>query len=266
MLAKLLIRSAVRAHGKAMLKLETAPHLAEELTPTPWVVEIAYDAEKHGDMDHMDAVGVLVSDRHVLTCAHTFRDGRETPLNDKQYFVRVGSDKLGQGRRCSIERIIVHPDFKAITPGQRRPSGRNSDLAILVLSEPADVEPVTIVDGHPLKFYSSVTVFGWPLGGEGTGNLHQVNTAVLPFTCGMVGGISPGEMALANFAGAGQLGGGYSGGPVVLFPEGQQGTPRLVGLVSRGALGMPTQDSYGPPGIATDLTHQRGWISETVRS
>lgn len=162
MLTKLLTRSIARTHTKAMAKLETAPHLADTPISPPWVVEIAYDAEKHGDLDHMDAVGVLVSDRHVVTTASTFRKGRAVPIKDRQYFVRTDSDKLGQGYRCAIERTIVHPDFKEIIPGQRRQTGRNCDLAVLVLSEPAYVEPATIVAGSPLKFYSPVTVFGWP--------------------------------------------------------------------------------------------------------
>ena len=266
MLTKFATRAAARAHGKAMGKLETVPHLAEAALSVPWVTEIAYDAEKHDETDHMDAVGMLVSNRHVVTSAHTFRDGRTIPLKDKEYFARIGSDKLGQGRRCGIERIIVHPDFQAVVSGQRRPKGRNPDLAILVLSEPVDIEPAAIVDGNPLKFYASVTVFGWPLGGEGTCNLHQVDTAILPYTSGMVAGLVPGEIVLANFAGMGQLGGGYSGGPVVIFPEGQQEAPRLVGVVSRGALGMSTQDKFGAPGIATDLTHHREWVNKIVQS
>jgi hypothetical protein len=266
MLTKFALRTAARVHGKSMDKLETVPRLAEVPISSPWVTEIAYDAEKHGETDHMDAVGILVSNSHVVTCAHTFREGRRIPLKDKEYFARVGSDKLGQGRRCGIERIIVHPDFQAVVPGQKRPKGRNPDLAILVLSEPADVEPSAIVDGHPLKFYAPVTVLGWPLGGEGTGNVHQVDTAILPYTCGIVAGLVPGEIVLANFAGTGQLGGGYSGGPVVIFPEGQQKAPQLVGVVSRGALGMSTQDKFGAPGIATDLTHHREWVDKIAQS
>jgi hypothetical protein len=249
-----------------MGKLDSMPHLAATPISAPWVVEIAYDAEKHNDLDHMDAVGVFVSDRHVVTSAHTFRNGRSIPLEDKQYFVRSGSEKIGQGDRRKIERTIVHPDFKPIVAGRPRPKGRNCDLAVIVLSESADVKPVTLAEGRPLTFYSPVSVLGWPLGGDGTGNLHQVNTAVLPYSCGAAGAVVPGEFVVANFVGPGQMEGGYSGGPVLVFPEDDGGEPQLVGVMSRGAKGMPTDVTFGPPGIAADLAHHRAWLNETVRS
>lgn len=75
-----------------------------------------------------------------------------------------------------------------------------------------------------------------------------------------------GEMVLANFAGTGQMGVGYSGGPVVIFPDGQQQDPQLVGVVSRGVSGLSTEETFGPLGTATDLTQHREWLNGAVRS
>jgi hypothetical protein len=264
MLTKLVMNNVARAHRKAVSKIDPGPHLAGTVIPAPWVVEIAFDAEKHGARDQMDAAGVLVSERHVLTSAHTFAAGRNPALEDKQYFVRCGSEKLGLGARCEIERVIVHPDFKVLANGQRRPNSKNCDLAVIVLSDPASVEPIAVMEGAPLKSYSQVSVLGWPLGVQGTGNLHQVNTAVLPYACGLTGGLVAGEFVVANFVGAGQLEGGYSGGPVLSSPKGPTGEPKLVAVMSRGVTGLSTEATLGPPGIATDLTHHGEWLGRCL--
>jgi len=266
MLTTLVRSNAARAYRKAMSKIEPKPHLARTLIAAPWVVEIAFDAENYGISNRMDAAGVLVSARHVLTSAHTFTDGRSIALKSKRYFVRCGSEKLGQGNSFEIERVIVHPDFNRLINGQRRTSRKNCDLAVIVLSDPTDVEPIAVADGQPLNFYSQVSVLGWPLGVQGTGNLHQVNTAVLPYTCGLSGGLVPGELVVANLVGPGQIEGGYTGGPVLSFPKGYSGEPKLVAVTSRGITGLSTEATFGPPGIAADVTHHREWLDKCLNS
>ena len=264
----MLLRFFSWKHRKAMSKIAVLPHAAIETMPAPWIVEIAYDAAKHERANFFTGIGVLISERHVLTCAHIFSSAIDAetvprgdiPTEDKDFFVRYGSEKLGQGTIRHITRIIPHPDFKPPVPGQRQPKGV-CDLAVLVLSDPVDTEYISIAEDHPLKVQSSVSVLGWPKGPEGTGNLQQVNTSILPYSCGMSGGLTPREMVVANFTGQGALDNGCSGGPVLFTPNPGEKTV-LVGLLSRGAAGMSTKDRYGLPGIATDLTWHHDWVRE----
>lgn len=245
--------------------LDTMPGLVDTMS-APWMAQLSFDAEKHDLFDQFGGTGMLVTDRHMLTCAHTFNEKlrpTNVPIRDKKFFVRYGDEKVGQGARRDIERIIVHPDFTPLISGQRNFTLKNGDLAIIVLAEPADVAPLAIADKEPAKPYTKVSVLGWPLGTAGTGNLHQVNTAVLPYQTGLLGGVTLKEFVVANFVGPGQLDYSYSGAPVLTFGD---AGPRLVGVMSRGVDGLKSAETHGVPGIATNVTEFREWVDMTVQS
>ncbi len=126
---------------------------------------------------------------------------------------------------------------------------------------------MSIADGSPLSgVYTPVSVLGWPRGMAGDGNIHQVNTAMIPRVCGFTGLPSSGEIVIASCGGVGEMDNGYSGAPVLLFPDGDESKPQLVGVMSRPAPGLPTAASLGMPGVATDIRAHRKWVDKTLWS
>ncbi|WP_208865402.1 trypsin-like serine protease [Amycolatopsis rubida] len=270
--------AASRRHVKTLRSLPFCPSAGEaDETAAQTVVAIEYNAPEHDRENFFTAVGTLIAPDWVLACAHavTATIDREVmrlgdiPTADKEFHVRVGSRVLGQGGAISpVDSIVPHPAFASPNRLKGRPKRGDGahDVALLRLREPV-AHPVATVATEPmLDEFDPVSVMGWTRGPEGTGRLSNVDTAVLPLKIGLSGGLGLGEMCIAN-TGGNDMDQGFSGGPVWVCPQGDADRePLVIGLVSRGCVGLFSAKKHGAPVVATDLTRHADFITGTIEA
>lgn len=160
----------------------------------------------------LGCTGTLVSDRAVLTAAHC--GAQSDPSSVGVFF---GSVLAGSGTRVPVLTAVVHPDFDDTA---------DHDLALLLLSEPAPAEPVTLAAEPVVEATPPVPVrlvgFGRTAADasdedrkrEGSGAITEATS------WHVVLGADPSLPCL-----------GDSGGPVLATTDSGE---RLVGVVSRG--------------------------------
>ncbi len=270
------MQSAIRAAVRPYLEdLPVTPEVAQVPVAAPWIVSVRWDHAEDADRaDKFTGVGVLISDRHVLTSAHLFcKDMEEVPmpphLDDgtpivpiavREFFVRIGGTDIAAGERAEVSQIISADFVMKVVMGAPMPEFMN-DLAVLVLAEPVATTPIKLAT-RPIEVGDRVSLLGWPNGPKGHGQLTQVNTVVVDHRAGAAGMARKDEMCAANVAGDKQMASGFSGSPV--FRRTGEEDCELVGVCSRGSL-LNLGDGMSPPAIFADVVvAQREFVANST--
>ena len=241
------------AYRATISALDPPPSLHAIPIETPWMVSIQYDAACHDRVGWHCAAGVLIGNRHVLTCAHPFSQDAQAPgtipLSDKTFFVRIGGS-LDHDAPYKITEVQLHPGFVPATGAH--------DLAVAILDRDAEATPLPL-DPEPARAAGDeVIVLGWPEGRLGPG-LTRVRTTIID---PRIGG-TPGMLCLANLPTPDDMRAGYSGGPVIRSVKGSQGSPTLCGILSHGATHIRL-DGVGAPALAVDLNAEADFIRRAL--
>jgi hypothetical protein len=247
------------------------------------MASVQYDAPAHGVYDWHTCGGTLaVAQDIVITGAHCVTDppspqaakvgaarfnmnakALQIPTADKNFKVRVGSkDRTDGGELVPVKSITVHKDWHW---GAGAPQAVVSDIAILRLEHPVDVQPMQLA-GTSGRQGDRVMLYGWGIThpDSATGPLprllQQLDSRVInEARCVMVG-LSAKEICINSPHGTDGICFGDSGGPAVRYTR--AGVPQLLGGVSRGSgpyCGME------PTGF-TSHPEYRQWIAEVARS
>lgn len=191
--------------------------------------------------------GSLIQTEWILTAAHCVQNN---PPGDIK--ARIGSSEPSRGgEEAAITKIVVHPEFDGVKPG--------NDIALLKLAKPAAASPIAI---RSASIGSATRLLGWgqtcPRFGEcgPAAKLQQLDTKLIETAkCLDIDGVlelcteSPGGVAGACF--------GDSGGPqLVKDPDGW----RVVGVTSRS--GHDGSICGTGPSIYTNAGAFVDWISQ----
>lgn len=249
---------------------------------TGWMASIQYDAPAYNVFDWHTCGGTLAVARDiVIGNAHCFTNppaqavqasaakfhmdttSLSIPTEDKQFKVRVGSkDRTTGGELVPVKSITVHPDWNWAIGA---PQAVVSDLAVLRLEHPVDVQPMQLA-GTPGRPGDRTVLYGWGIDSPDSATeplprrLQQIESKVIsPARCAGVG-LSAKEICANNPNGTDGICYGDSGGPAVRYTR--DDVPQLIGGVSRGSgdyCGME------PTGF-TSQPEFRQWIYEVARS
>ncbi|XP_044739926.1 trypsin beta-like [Chrysoperla carnea] len=213
----------------------------------PFQVQVEIDGK-------LVCAGVIVSDRIILSAAHSFKDG---VLNESTVFVRAGTSKRGgcDGVLMEVEKVENHEKFgHSINPF-------DYDISILWLKKPLNfkksIHSIPIarhITNTSIDLFKTFYVAGWGVEKEGSRNytdvlkfieIHLVNWTV----CNeMYEGILTERMICAGNLKVDACQGDSGGGLVH--------NNILYGIVSWG-LGCGRF-----PGLYTDIIKFRDWINE----
>ncbi|GFG27669.1 mite allergen Der f 6 [Aspergillus udagawae] len=197
--------------------------------------------------------GVLISPYSVVTAASCIQNQSPETL-----LAHVGSNNrtTSDGMR-SLAAITQHPDYDIDT--------RDSDLAILTLSEPAYDVTFAVINDFSTSIGANLTVYGWGFTNYSIGifpdNIHELPTVgvtrekcrsewkgIHTISDRMVCDQPPTEKAAWL---------GDKGGPLV---NNEDGT--VVGLVSFSIYDTDLRKAL--PDVYTDVGYFRGWIMENT--
>ncbi|XP_037534331.1 mannan-binding lectin serine protease 1 [Nematolebias whitei] len=148
----------------------------------PWQVLLSVEDLSRVPEDRWFGSGALLSDSWVLTAAHILRSQRRdtsvVPVAPEHVKVFLGLHRVQDkdvSTSCSVDRIVLHPDFQ--------PNNYNNDIALLRLSRRAElnqlVRPVCLPPPDPQGDRPSLlpnslgVVAGW-----GISNLNVSSTSV----------------------------------------------------------------------------------------
>lgn len=198
--------------------------------------------------------GSVIAERWVLTAAHCLEVG--TSAQDLR--VRVGTNYLEAGGQVSsVERIAAHADFV--------PATFDNDIALLELTDPVGVVPVSVVSALQVDQLAAAgtigTVTGWGAlseGGTPSPYLQQVDVPFW-FMSGCRAAYGVASITANMFCAGLEEGGrdscqGDSGGPLVY--QTADGGYLQAGIVSwGGGCAQPMN-----PGVYTNVAEYAQWI------
>lgn len=215
--------------------------------------------------------GVLIADRWVVTVAHalTWRDGaiRQVSIN---------------GRNRAVASVIIHPGYRdppqALLRGDAGPllafQRARADIALIGLAEPVrDVVPASLYRGREER-NQIVEIIGRGASGDGIagetpqaphrGPLRRAQNRITHAEGAWLSYVfDRGAKALSL---EGMLGGGDSGGPVLLRIGREW---QLAGLASwqdwDGDLAAFRGGTYGRVSHQVRIAHYAGWIDSIIR-
>lgn len=204
--------------------------------------------------------GVLVRKNVVLTAAH---------CADQIDCVFVGGRSillLEQGQVLRVKAVYAHPDYN-------RDQIPAHDIAVLVLEEDADVEPVPLATRVEVDKEDNTQVVGFGhndlAGSTGFGTKRSVDVPVAPLAdlsdvhIGTIERTHGFDSQYEYLAGQRDLDrdtcSGDSGGPSYMMVG---GVPKLAGLTSRSS--RFHDDACGDGGIYTRITPYLAWLAEVT--
>ncbi len=235
----------------------------------PWMVSIHLSVDKSSFCG-----GSLIHPYWVLTAAHCVEGLQLTdpPLKAEEMFVVIGLHQQShleeEGEQRQITRVIQHPYWNRLHPSWP------FDIALLQLAKPSRQSPVKIPlkIPHSLTPAQSVVALGWGLTDVNDDNsvadvLQSVELPVISNTTCQSAYLGEREitstMLCVGFAdGHKDTCLGDSGGPLILFEEGQW---QQVGIISYG--GKQHGPRCGGPnayGVATRVFEQLDFIKQQV--
>ncbi len=202
--------------------------------------------------------GSLVAPDWILTASHCVEGSPASSLR-----VVIGRNNLNssQGEVHSISHVIMHPNYSAASTGY--------DVALLRLSNPANIQPVNLADSSVMARVGNADdtarVLGWGAtrqGGSMTNQLLRVDVPIVSqASCrNSYGSNIDSTMICAGYTSGGKDScQGDSGGPLVLNLN---GTYYQAGVVSWGS--GCAQPNY--PGVYARVEAMLGWISSYIDS
>ncbi len=187
--------------------------------------------------------GVLVGANWVMTAAHCVDTANPGDID-----VAVGARDLNNfsGSRIEVSAIVVHPDYDS--------RQLVNDIALLKLSSPSSVEPVTLFSGNsrktsPTLIGQSTTLIGWGLYRTSSpyypSILQQVDLPVVDSgicSSAFIGFTLTDSQLCAGYSSGKDACRGDSGGPLVMWLNDQW---VHVGLVSYGSDCLQEHGFYG---------------------
>ncbi|TVQ09583.1 MAG: autotransporter domain-containing protein [Leptolyngbya sp. DLM2.Bin27] len=206
--------------------------------------------------------GTFLGPNHVLTAAHCINNAAFN--NPESISVGVGFQSLSgdaaSAQVIPVSQIIIHPSGQV-------GSIETADIAILVLSEPANLDNFITFNQVEIQPGTVATVIGWGTlfsGGPSSDDLREVTVPVVPLDqCeANLAGFLPAVDATMLCAGLAEGGQdacqGDSGGP--LFITDGQNRPVQIGVVSWGiGCALP-----GLPGVYADVAALADFIFRAV--
>jgi hypothetical protein len=254
------LQVAARAYVKAWDGLPVKPHGVHEAAVPPWLASVSYDAPEHGRYDRYQAAGALISDRVVVTSANVFDDSATPggiPFEHKQFTVQVGGVGPDGGELRRVQHVIRNPGFHLEYRPFRPATG---DMALLVLDRPVDLPVLPCADVKPAPG-SLVSVLSWSLGiGDQPNGVRRFDTSIIhPLSC-TAGSLTEKDLCAANLPLPQGMGPQFGGSPVV--QRDTDGSPRLVGIVSRGV--RISTKTGGQPAIFTGIAGNREFLDQTI--
>jgi secreted trypsin-like serine protease len=219
----------------------------------PWIAFIAKPVV--GGVERSS--GFLISDRWIVTCAHT--------APDKTMSVTLGAFDVSQSEStritATVEKVVVHPNYSRGTPD----SNYNlNDIALIKLTGPVtftpNIQPVCLPrsSSYPGTTSGQLIVTGWNLARTNpSSRLTDVSLAAraAPVCANFLKGFSgQGQLCLTNADSATDCS-ADSGGPVVVQKNGYW---YAVGIVSYGYCDPLI------PAVYTDTSYYLDFIRQTL--
>ena len=221
----------------------------------PWMAAVYF--RRFGDSFSQGCGSSLISDRWVVSAAHCFTgSGGRRPEDIALVHGTPDLNAISDGIVSRVSRVIIHPQYN--------PSANRNDIALLELTEPVPLQPITLPQsGNPVPNDGEIaTVAGWGATSETGGGSSLLQETDLPIVSTnacqtLYGNIINGAAHLC--AGGQQTDScfGDSGGP--LFVE--RGNEFVqAGVVSFGfGCARP-----GLPAVYTRTSTYFNWISSIV--
>lgn len=210
--------------------------------------------------------GTLIAEQWVLTAAHCTLDeaGRAFAATDLHILVGRRVLRSNEGVRLTVDRIIRHPAFDAVT--------YSHDLALLHLTEATAAPLVKLADAtfdHNLLAVRQALVVGWGVTQDGLGadtlqraQIPLVVTAACRQRYADYGITLAPTMICAGYeAGGIDACTGDSGGPLLVWNNRQQRWVQ-IGIISWGS-GCAEAGIYG---VYTEVSSFTEWIADTINN
>ena len=199
--------------------------------------------------------GSLIDERWVVTAAHCLSRSDDTPLNTDNLILTVSDYDLKDSTDYShVSEVIIHPDYHE--------SSLNNDIALLKLSLPSIVPPITMQSVSNDDTTKNASIWGWgsttSTGDHYPNILQKATVSVFPihqcFT--LIGSpyIERTMLCAGHTSGSIDTCFGDSGGPIILNNE-------LVGITSWG--GSNCADKYHP-GVYARISEYQPWITSVI--
>ncbi|CAH2097516.1 unnamed protein product [Euphydryas editha] len=224
-----------RIYGGSNLKISDAPYMA---TYVSWLHK-----------DYKSCGACIVHERFLLTAAHCY-----FPNYNK--FVQVGSDRYDGGKKYSVKKVVVHPDYNKYIK-------YNNDIAVIMLKTKLILnDRIKVIKmakkGSVVKPGEIMTTMGYGM----TENLNTSNTLLsveVPYVgnrdcTSRINMTITGRMICAGGVVGQDSCKGDSGGPLVY-------KGLLYGLVSFGQYcGLPI------PGVYASIPALRDFVDQTINN